>query len=74
MLMTYDEGSYRYFRIRDIDGLEDITNFEGCSGAPLLDEQGNLVAMICGINLEEHTIKALDVGKAFPVLLEVLHQ
>ena len=71
---TYDEGFFRYFRIRDIDGLEDITNFEGCSGAPLLDEQGNLVAMICGINLEEHTIKALDVGKAFPVLLEVLHQ
>ena len=71
---TYDAGFYRYFHIRDIDGLKDIKNFEGCSGAPLLDAQGNLVAMICGINLEEQTIKALDVGKAFPVLLEVLHQ
>lgn len=69
-----DEGFYRYFRIRDIDGLKEIENFKGCSGAPLLDEQGNLVAMICGINLEKQIIKALDIGKVFPMLLNVLRQ
>lgn len=71
---AFDAGFYRYFHIRDIDELKEITNFEGCSGAPLLDEQGDLVAMICGINLEKQIIKALDIGKAFPILLDVLHQ
>lgn len=71
---VFDEGFYRYFRIRDIDGLKEIENFKGCSGAPLLDEQGNLVAMICGINLEKQIIKALDIGKVFPMLLNVLRQ
>lgn len=65
---TEDKGFYRYFEVRNIDGLDKLVNFQGCSGAPLIDETGNLVAMVCGIDLGNRVLKALDIGTIFPIL------
>ena len=67
-----DKGCYRYFQIENIDGLNNLVNFQGCSGSPLFDETGNLVAMVCGIDLESRKLKAIDIGTVFPVLSMML--
>jgi len=63
-----DEGCYRYFTIRDIEGLNELSNFQGCSGSSLVDSAGNLVAMVCGIDLDAKCLKAIDIGTVFAVL------
>lgn len=63
-----DEGCYRYFEIRNLEGLENLSNFQGCSGSPLIDSVGNLVAMVCGIDLDTKVLKAIDIGTVFSVL------
>lgn len=37
--------------------------FKGCSGAPIIDDKGNVVALICSGNTEENTIYGISLRK-----------
>ena len=37
--------------------------FEGCSGAPILDGDGNVVALVCGGNTYSNTIRGISLSR-----------
>lgn len=45
--------------------------FEGCSGAPIIDTQGNVVALVCGGNIKDHTIIGINLNK-YKIALDIL--
>lgn len=48
-------------------------HFQGCSGAPILDEDGDIVALVCSGAVEKNTIYGVSLSR-YQALLEVTYE
>jgi len=70
--LKYDrtEDSYHVFKLPvEHPGHE---RFEGCSGAPILDTKGNIVALVCSGNKEKNEIYGISLNK-YKVALDITY-
>lgn len=68
--LTYvrSEGAHHYFKIPvPHPGHE---QFHGCSGAPIIDSQRNVVALVCGGDIETNEIRGINLAK-YKVALDI---
>lgn len=55
------EDSFHFFKLPvSHPGHE---HFEGCSGAPIIDSKGNVVALVCGGSTKTHEIRGIALNK-----------
>lgn len=67
--LTFDrtDGDYHYFKLPGKHPGHDA--FKGCSGAPIIDSDGNTVSLVCGGNTDTNEIYGLAL-RNFESLLE----
>ncbi len=59
-------GRYHIFHTQNV--IEDKNDFEGCSGAPVLDETGRLVGLASSVNPGSKTIFVFSIAEAKSLL------
>jgi hypothetical protein len=63
------EGDYHYFKLPfQHPGHE---QFQGCSGAPIISESGELVALVCGGNMYTNELYGISL-KAYKLPIDIL--
>ncbi|MFI3035873.1 hypothetical protein ACH54D_03210, partial [Atlantibacter hermannii] len=63
------EGDYHYFKLPfKHPGHQ---HFQGCSGAPIIGEDGKLVALVCGGNIDTDELWGISL-KAYKFAVDVL--
>jgi hypothetical protein len=43
-------------------------SFHGCSGAPIIDAQGKVVALVCGGDMEQNTVNGISLKRMRSIL------
>lgn len=60
LIFSRTEGDYHYFRLRA--GHPGHARFQGCSGAPIVDEHRRVVALLCGGCSTSSEVWGVDLG------------
>lgn len=70
--LTYDRTAGDYYVFKLPVQHPGHQYFQGCSGAPILDTKGNIIALVCSGNKEHNEIYGISLNK-FKVALDITY-